>query len=1289
MKRITLLFISILLLLLSFNAYSQKGFGGVPVSFTSKSLTLNVDKIVLPEPNMDLILQEDLQTEENGGMYMVGRVISTSISLQNSGTWDILDDGTQVWRLQIASRDAKALVLLYSKFHLTEGSQLFLYNENRKQLLGYYDHRTNPTNTERFSTQMVQGEITNLELVLSSEVNPQDVSLDIEGVVYNYRSVDQFVGYYSDEKAPNFGGSGSCNVNINCPEGDNWQTQKRGVAEIYVVQGGFGGYCSGSLVNNTANDGTPYFLTADHCGEDASPAEFAQWQFYFHFEATGCSNPGSAPAYEPVTGAEFRSRGLESGGTDFLLLELSTTEANLAAINAYYNGWDRSTTPSTAGVCIHHPAGDIKKISTYTATVSAETYDDCLANSHWLAYWVETATNWGITEGGSSGSPLFKGANKLIVGTLTGGASGCNVPNSNKYDLYGMFSQHWTVNGTADNRQLKPWLDPANTNPESLPGYDPNATTGDAPVANFSATPTTVMVGGTVNFTDLSTNNPTSWAWVFTGGTQPTSTNQNPSVVYNTVGTYDVKLTATNANGSDSETKTLYIEVVAAGTISAAFSATPTVIAPGGSVNFTDESIGDVTSWDWTFEGVTPGTSAVPNPVITYPTAGVYSVTLTVGDGTDTDEEIKMGYITVTDGTGGLTAAFVASAYNIIAGNCINFNDQSVGLPTSWSWSFPGSVSPTSTNQHPTNICYSNAGIYDVVLQVQNATSQNTYICEDCITVNPDPTRPIADFEADIRTVPVGGVVRYTNLSQNGPFNQWAWSFEGGTPTVFADSTPPPIAYMTPGLYTVELRCRKTNNVQDTETKLKYINVIPAATTPPAASFTANYTVIQPGDQINFIDLSSGLPYQWSWVFENATPATSNQQNPVGIQYNTEGVFNVTLTVSNNFGVDVLTKELYITVAEEDPCTVPPVANFNAIPRLIAAGETVQFQDLSTGLPSVHTWSFQNGSPLTSSEGSPTNGILFVNPGIYDVTLTVNNACGSSSITKDNYIYVFSGAVQSYCDTLTVVNPGETVQTWVPGATWGFVAGHNGHKIKKYASYFNHHTFSQVEALIVPVSFALSEYNHYTNYVNFSIWKGDENGPIDSLELVRKKVYIRDLTANQSNLISFDTPVSIDGPFYVGFEVKYADANSNGENDGLFVVPIVTSRGVNPVNNNLYLQKTTGVWNTMNELYNFSSTLPIKPITCLVDIESLIAKSSFEVYPNPTSGLVNIKSLNQGFDITTIEIYDALGRRVFVNTDNYGPYEYQLNMQSYPEGLYILRIKTGNYVVNKKLILSK
>jgi len=1286
MKRFTLLLLSITLLLVSFNAFSQKSYGGLPISYTNKNLSTDVDRIILQEPDMNLIMQEDMEDEKNGELYKVARMLPISASLDNSGTWDILPDGTQVWRLEIASRGAQALMVLYENFHLVNGSHLYLYNENRKQLLGSYDERTNPINSDYLSTQLIQGEILHLELVVDPGVNIDDISLDIEGVMYNYRSVDQFIGYYKDGKPTGFGNSGSCNVNINCPEGDNFQTEKKGVAEIYVIDGFSAGFCSGTLVNNTANDGTPYFLTADHCGGDVSAGDFAQWQFYFHFEAPTCSNPGSEPSYESITGCEFRSRGNMTGGTDFLLVELSTTAANIATINGYYNGWDRSTTQSSSGVCIHHPAGDIKKVSTYTDALTIQSYSGCMANSHWFSQWAETVTSWGITEGGSSGSPLFNGANKLVVGTETGGASYCGAPVGSANDLYGMFSQHWTANGGTDDVQLEPWLDPTSSSDMQCPGYDPNGSPGDPPVADFSGTPTTVIEGGTVDFTDLSTNSPTSWSWEFPGGTPATSTAENPSVVYNTAGVYDVTLTVTNANGSDDITMTLYIEVIADGTLTAAFSATPLVVASGGDVTFTDESIGDVTTWDWEFEGGTPGTSSDQNPVINYPTAGVYSVTLTVSDGTDSDDEIKTGYITVTDDPDALAAAFIASDYDIIAGECINFNDQSTGFPTSWSWSFPGAQTVTSTNQHPTNICYNTPGIYDVVLQVQNATDQDTYICEDCITVNPDPEMPIADFEADQLTIPVGGVVHFTNLSQNGPFNQWSWTFEGGTPTEYADSAPPPIAYMTPGTYDVELRCRKTNNVQDIEIKEDYITVIPAATTPPVADFMANYTVIQPGDQVNFIDLSSGLPYQWEWEFEGAATGSSTLQNPTGIQYDTEGTYFVKLTVSNNFGVDELTKEAYIIVSEEDPCTEAPTADFVASPRLIAAGESVHFQDLSEGLPSTHTWVFEGASPSTSSEGSPTNSITYGTPGIYDVTLTVSNGCGADIITKENYIYVFSGTVQSYCDTLTTVNDGETLNTWVPTGTWGFLAGHNGDNIKKYANYFNNYTFSQITGVIIPVTYAM--YGSYNNYVRFCIWEGDENGPVDTLKLGEKKVYIRDLSQGQTNVIMFDEPVDINGPFYAGYEIIYKDEDSDGVNDDLFAVPLVTSRGMNPTNNDLYLNKTS-VWYTTNDLYNFSSAIPIKPITCLVDIEQLIADYSFDLYPNPSSGVVTLSVKDQSYKDIEIEIYDALGRKSETDINTNGFDEYTINMQSYPEGLYIVRIKTNGYVINKKLILSR
>lgn len=82
------------------------------------------------------------------------------------------------------------------------------------------------------------------------------------------------------------------------------------------------------------------------------------------------------------------------------------------------------------------------------------------------------------------------------------------------------------------------------------------------PVADFSANATTIMEGNSVQFTDLSTNEPTTWSWSFTGGTPATSTDQNPTVTYAGQGTYTVTLTVSNAAGNDTETKVDYITVV-------------------------------------------------------------------------------------------------------------------------------------------------------------------------------------------------------------------------------------------------------------------------------------------------------------------------------------------------------------------------------------------------------------------------------------------------------------------------------------------------------------------------------------------------------------------------------------------------------------------------------------------------------------------------------------------------------------------------------------------------------
>jgi uncharacterized repeat protein (TIGR02543 family) len=170
------------------------------------------------------------------------------------------------------------------------------------------------------------------------------------------------------------------------------------------------------------------------------------------------------------------------------------------------------------------------------------------------------------------------------------------------------------------------------------------------PVADFSGSPTSGPTPLTVNFTDLSSNDPTSWSWSFPGGTPSSSTAENPTnIVYNTPGNYNVTLTATNASGSDSETKTNYITVLAPQPPIADFVASSTNISVGDSINFTDQTQNNPTSWSWTFEGGTPGTSSAQNPTgITYNTAGTFNVSLTATNAQGSDTETKVDYITVT-----------------------------------------------------------------------------------------------------------------------------------------------------------------------------------------------------------------------------------------------------------------------------------------------------------------------------------------------------------------------------------------------------------------------------------------------------------------------------------------------------------------------------------------------------------------------------------------------------------------------------------------------------------------
>ena len=136
--------------------------------------------------------------------------------------------------------------------------------------------------------------------------------------------------------------------------------------------------------------------------------------------------------------------------------------------------------PSPVGVTIHHPAGDIKKISTYTTPVESSQWSGT-SGTHWQVYWSETETNWGVTEGGSSGAPLYDNTGK-IIGALTGGQAACEPDGSgsgtgpDQPDYYGKFSYSWDQNGNDPSQQLKYWLDPINAGITSLPGKNASLT---------------------------------------------------------------------------------------------------------------------------------------------------------------------------------------------------------------------------------------------------------------------------------------------------------------------------------------------------------------------------------------------------------------------------------------------------------------------------------------------------------------------------------------------------------------------------------------------------------------------------------------------------------------------------------------------------------------------------------------------------------------------------------------------------------------------------------------------
>lgn len=252
---------------------------------------------------------------------------------------------------------------------------------------------------------------------------------------------------------------------------------------------------------------------------------------------------------------------------------------------------------------------------------------------------------------------------------------------------------------------------------------------------------------------------------------------------------------------------------------------------------------------------------------------------------------------------------FTSDTNYVLQGTTVQFTDLTTGNPAlSWAWSFPGGTPNSSDIQNPT-VTYNEYGVFDVTLTVTNADGESTEVKESYMTVE-QVLAPETDFSASAVEIIEGDMVDFTDLSINNP-TTWTWTFEGGTPESSEEQNPDSIEYLIPGVYDVTL-IASNNGGTDAEVKQDFITVIPGVA--PLADFYADVTHIMPGDSVNFFDMSTGNPTQWTWTFTGGSPAGSSVQNPVNIKYATEGMYNVKLRAKNSFGSNTMEKENYILV---------------------------------------------------------------------------------------------------------------------------------------------------------------------------------------------------------------------------------------------------------------------------------------------------------------------------------------------------------------------------------------
>jgi hypothetical protein len=426
-----------------------------------------------PALDRESLAREDLDRSEQGLPFRFALPEVVSLTPDGAGTWETLAPGRSLWRLRVHCPEVSSLNLGFGRFWLPEKASLLVYPAQGGGPIQSYDEGDNADHGQLWTAVLLTDEVV-VELVVDDSQRWQ-VELELTSIGRGYR----LFGEDSAEK------SGYCNIDVVCSEGDDWRD------EIDSVGGySYGGslICTGFMVNNTARDGTPYFMTAEHCNVGAVQAP--SLVVYWNFQSPECGDQGGGSLDDNQNGATLLAA---YPASDMTLLRLDDVPD--PSFGVKYAGWNRGGDVPTSAVCIHHPSGDEKSISFENDPLTVTTYQSNISPGDGTHLRVG---DWdlGTTERGSSGSPLFD-QNHHVVGQLHGGGAACG---NNEPDWYGWFHVSWDGGGTPTSR-LSNWLDPLGTGETTVETIDPFAT-------GFTVTPlegfnSSGVAGGTFEPTEM------------------------------------------------------------------------------------------------------------------------------------------------------------------------------------------------------------------------------------------------------------------------------------------------------------------------------------------------------------------------------------------------------------------------------------------------------------------------------------------------------------------------------------------------------------------------------------------------------------------------------------------------------------------------------------------------------------------------------------------------------------------------------------------------------------------